>query len=335
MFLRPATTLSTPAFRSAGCSARQLGASRLYSTGSQPKNSNTPLYLTLGGIAGIGAWYGLGGFDGKSKFGQVKADGGAALDGNEFRGFKLREVKPYNHDSSVYEFELPKDKTAGLSVCSAILVRGAEDVLDDKGKPVMRPYTPINTVDTPGKINLLIKHYPGGKMTQHLKSLKPGDELKIKGPLPKFPYKANEFEHITCIAGGSGITPMWQLIQEISRNPSDKTKVTLLYSNKTEEDILLRERFDELAKKDDRFQIVYGLDNPPAKWNGGFSGFITPDVVKKYVDGPESSKFKIFVCGPPPQMKAVSGMKNSATDQGQLTGILADLGYKAEQVYKF
>ena len=106
MFLRPATTLSTTAFRSAGCSARQLGASRLYSTGSQPKNSNTPLYLTLGGIAGIGAWYGLGGFDGKSKLGQVKADGGAALDGNEFRGFKLREVKPYNHDSSVYELSL-------------------------------------------------------------------------------------------------------------------------------------------------------------------------------------------------------------------------------------
>ena len=43
------------------------------------------------------------------------------------------------------------------------------------------------------------------------------------------------------IAGGSGITPMWQIIQDIFQNISrDTTRVHLLFANKTENDILLR-----------------------------------------------------------------------------------------------
>lgn len=39
----------------------------------------------------------------------------------------------------------------------------------------------------------MVKHYPNGVMTEHIFSLKEGDELAMKGPIPKFPYKANEF----------------------------------------------------------------------------------------------------------------------------------------------
>lgn len=40
----------------------------------------------------------------------------------------------------------------------------------------------------------------------------------------------------------------------------------------------------------------------------------------------------IFVCGPPGQMNALSGNKVSPSNQGELKGALADLGYTAEQV---
>ncbi len=64
-------------------------------------------------------------------------------------------------------------------------------------------------------------------MSSHIHSLKVGDELAFKGPIPKFAYKANQFESISLVAGGSGITPMYQLLQEIDSNPQDKTKATL------------------------------------------------------------------------------------------------------------
>lgn len=47
-------------------------------------------------------------------------------------------------------------------------------------------------------------------MSSHIHSLKVGEELSIKGPIPKFDYKPNQFDEIALIAGGSGVTPMWQ-----------------------------------------------------------------------------------------------------------------------------
>ena len=50
------------------------------------------------------------------------------------------------------------------------------------------------------------------------------------------------------IAGGSGITPMFQVAQGILRNPYDATKVFLIYANVAEDDILLRKEFDAWAR---------------------------------------------------------------------------------------
>jgi cytochrome-b5 reductase len=48
-------------------------------------------------------------------------------------------------------------------------------------------------------------------MSKHLGELKVGDTLDFKGPLPKYPYKANTKKHVGMIAGGTGITPMLQV----------------------------------------------------------------------------------------------------------------------------
>lgn len=350
MFIRP--VLSSSLGQAARSSLRsKASAVRQYATeaGKPSGGSNLPLVLALGGVAGLGAWYSLGGFDdpkkasnkiqekGKEAVDQAKGvvEGGA-LNKDQFVEFTLKEIKPYNHDSATLVFELPDGKKPGMGVASAVVVKAVGDGLkDDKGKDVIRPYTPITSPDTAGHMDFLVKKYPGGKMTTYMHNMKPGDKLGIKGPIAKFPYKANEFESIGMIAGGSGITPMWQVIQDIAANPSDKTKCTLIYTNKTEQDILLREKFDELAKKDNRFTIVYGLDKLP-KGFSGFEGYVTPELITKHLPKPDlASKTKIFVCGPPPQVEAISGGKGPKGSQGELKGLLAKMGYEAEQVYKF
>jgi cytochrome-b5 reductase len=159
--------------------------------------------------------------------------------------------------------------------------------------------------------------------------------LSFKGPLVKYPWDANKHDHIALIAGGTGITPMYQLAREIFKNPEDKTKVTLVFGNVTEEDILLKKELQDLENTyPQRFRAFYVLDKPPAEWTGG-KGFITKELLKTVLPEPKEGNIKLFVCGPPPMYKAISGPKVSPKDQGELTGILADLGYSKEQVFKF
>ena len=82
------------------------------------------------------------------------------------------------------------------------------------------------------------------------------------------------------IAGGTGITPMLQIIRAVIRGrpTGDKTEIDLIFANVNKEDILLKEDLDQLAKEDQGFRIHYVLNNPPEGWDGGV-GFVTPEMI--------------------------------------------------------
>jgi cytochrome-b5 reductase len=172
-------------------------------------------------------------------------------------------------------------------------------------------------------------------MSEHIHSLKPGQTLSFKGPIPKYPWEANKHNHITLIAGGTGITPMYQLTRKIFSDPEDKTKVSLVFGNLTEGDILLKEEFDKLENDyPQRFRAFYTVDKAPEGWPHG-KGHVTKELLKEILPDPKSENIKIFVCGPPGLCKAISGAKPNPQDQGELTGMLKELGYTKEHVFKF
>lgn len=96
---------------------------------------------------------------------------------------------------------------------------------------------------------------------------------------------------------------------------------------------MLREEWDALAKKHgDRLQVHYALDKADRDWKGE-TGYISKDLVQK-VFPKGDDKVKAFVCGPPGQVEALAGAKDGFK-QGPIKGILADLGYGQDEVYKF
>lgn len=128
---------------------------------------------------------------------------------------------------------------------------------------------------------------------------------------------------------------MYQLARAIFKNPADKTQVTLVFGNLTEADILLKSEFQDLENTyPNRFRAFYVLDNPPEGWQQG-KGHITKELLKTVLPEPKEGNLKIFVCGPPGLYKAVSGAKKSPAEQGELTGMLKEMGYSSDQVYKF
>uniref|UniRef100_A0A2P2KD37 NADHcytochrome b5 reductase 1 n=1 Tax=Rhizophora mucronata TaxID=61149 RepID=A0A2P2KD37_RHIMU len=107
------------------------------------------------------------------------------------------------------------------------------------------------------------------------------------------------------LAGGSGITPMFQVARAILENPKDRTKVYLIYANVKYEDIILKRELDDLAfKYSDLFKIYYVLNQPPEAWNGGV-GSVSKEMIEAHCPAP-APDIQILRCGLPPMNKAVA-----------------------------
>jgi cytochrome-b5 reductase len=101
------------------------------------------------------------------------------------------------------------------------------------------------------------------------------------------------------IGGGSGITPLYQLIHHALNEPTNRTRFTLLYANVTEADILLRDELAALQRAHPAtFKIVHSLDKPPVSGWSGASGYVSRELIQAHVPPAEKGdKIKVFICG--------------------------------------
>jgi len=246
---------------------------------------------------------------------------------------KLGEKIQLSHDTWLFRFSLPKpNMRLGLPIGKHIKfwcpnpkpkVPGEWNGKPDPefGKPeIERKYTPsMLDSECKGHFEVVIKVYrpnetfcDGGKMSQFFGDMKVGESVDVAGPFGLIEYKGDgkfmiSKKEVSCkmlglMAGGTGITPMLQLVKAIMRDPKDTTKVSLIFANQTEGDILLRDMLEDLQKKNpDRFKLHYTLDRPPQEWKHS-KGFITEDMIKMHMP-PPGSETLMFACGPPPMIK--------------------------------
>jgi cytochrome-b5 reductase len=183
--------------------------------------------------------------------------------------------------TSSYRFKLPAPNALlGLPIGQHISIGASLPQPDGTTKEIVRSYTPISGDHQPGYFDLLIKSYPTGNISKHLASLAVGQTIKVRGPKGAFVYTPNMVRHFGMVAGGTGITPMLQVVRAIIRGrpTGDKTQVDLIFANVSPQDILLKEDLDQLAKEDSGFKVHYVLDKPPEGWTGGV-GYVTADMV--------------------------------------------------------
>jgi cytochrome-b5 reductase len=231
-----------------------------------------------------------------------------------FQDFELEEKTIVSHNVAIYRFKLPTEKSIlGLPIGQHISIGAVLPQEDGKLQEIVRSYTPISGDHQPGHFDLLIKSYPQGNISKLMASLIVGQTIRVKGPKGAFVYEPNMVRHFGMIAGGTGITPMLQIIRAIVRGRAagDKTEVDLIFANVTAQDILLKEDLDALAKEDDKIRIHYVLDNPPENWTGGV-GYVTGDMITQWLPKP-ADDIKILICGPPPMVR---GLKKTTESLG-------------------
>ncbi|KAL1527974.1 hypothetical protein AB1Y20_009345 [Prymnesium parvum] len=255
------------------------------------------------------------------------------------------------YDSTLYTFELPEGKSLNLPVCACILMLapgrgrkegGGKDDWD--GSDAVRPYTPVSDNSVLGKFELLIKRYDGGAVSQWLHELPLGSKVSFKHI--KFNIKAQyPFEGkktLTLVAAGTGITPMYQALWKLLGTAGDDRKVTLIYGNKTPEDILMKAQLDEwAAKTSGRLKIVHVVGNKPDDpappgWEStatyvAETGWIDEAKIQKYAF-PPSEDTLFFVCGLPPMYNVLCGPR---TEKELKEGsVLHKLGYTTPMIAK-
>ncbi|XP_047319660.1 nitrate reductase [NADH]-like [Impatiens glandulifera] len=231
---------------------------------------------------------------------------------------KLVEKTSISHDVRVFKFALQSDdQYLGLPVGKHIFVCSRIEE-----KLCMRAYTPSSHVDVVGYFELVVKIYfkdanpkfpSGGLMSQHLDSLMIGAVVDFKGPTGHIEYvgKGSFIVHgkpkfarkLSMIAGGTGITPMYQIIQAILKDPEDRTEMHLIYANRTEDDILLWDELEGYAEKhSDQFKVWYVIqDSVREGWKHSV-GFISETIVRDHIPGPSEDTLAL-TCGPPPMIQ--------------------------------
>lgn len=259
------------------------------------------------------------------------------LQSKKWVSVELVDRKKISEDTYVYTFsykDVPGKKKLGLGTCQHI--QFGIHMLD---KLLVRSYTPtrpITSKDDDGTFELTVKTYypdenqPGGAFSNLLLELPIGESVDVCGPTGEIEYlgsgkfdiegQKRTFTSVSLVLGGSGITPGYALIERIFLENDDKVQVRIIDANKTEDDILLREKLNELQEKSKgKIQITHVLSHPKDKdsWEkkGGLSGHVNADIIKERLFAP-GDETVVLLCGPPGmiQKAALPALKGKSNE---------------------
>lgn len=155
-----------------------------------------------------------------------------------------------------------------------------------------RPFT-FTSLNDNEHLEFTIKIYDSHNgVTKELGKLKHGDELIIRDVWGAIEYKGEG----VFIAGGAGITPFIAILRQLhTENKIAGNK--LIFTNKTESDIILKQEFDEILGKN----FINTLTDE--KKEGYENRMIDGAFLKEKID---DFTQHFYVCGPPPFVKAIS-----------------------------
>lgn len=252
---------------------------------------------------------------------EVEVDSSApviALDPKKKIPFKLIGREVLSRDSLRLTFALQSPKhILGLPIGQHMFFSAQV-----KGKLVMRAYTPTSSDVDIGMFQLVIKVYSpckafpdGGAMSQHLGAMAIGDTVDVKGPLGHVNYVRpgciilhkvpHDVKTFVMLCGGTGITPIFQIISAVLRDASDTTGLHLLYANRTEEDILLRPELDALIESHpNRLHLQHVISQPLGQeplavgLGKGVVGRVTAGMIQSLFPHGSSPGVFALLCGP-------------------------------------
>ncbi|GJE84114.1 ferredoxin reductase-like C-terminal NADP-linked domain-containing protein [Phanerochaete sordida] len=237
--------------------------------------------------------------------------------------------------------------------------------IKDDDIQVERAYTPLEGIDEDGRMRFWVKKYPKGEVGRWLHSKRAGDKIEIRGPLKTYHWQEDKWDEVVMISGGTGITPFYQLIHSTLLSTGTATpspRFTLLHSARTPAELpppeLLQPLQSYSVANPDRLRVrlfVDQLDGSSSETvpTGDLQvGRIGQAALSQALSSSQQlswwqrwfqrsnpvlntdRKILFLVCGPEPMINAIAGPYGRNYSQGTVGGALAEIGCRAEQVWK-
>lgn len=199
----------------------------------------------------------------------------------------LQSIEPVTHDTHRLVFNKPDgyDYTPGQACDFAL----AKDGWSDQ----QRPFT-FTGLPTDSTLEFVIKSYPDHDgVTEQIAKMQMADQVEIGDPWGAIEDKGPG----VFIAGGAGITPFIAVLKRRLQTHGSLADCHLVFSNKTEKDIILRDAFTSMSGLNCHFVVT---DEPESELSRGQidSEYLAPIVTQ--TDGP------IYICGPEPMIDDMS-----------------------------
>jgi ferredoxin-NADP reductase len=195
----------------------------------------------------------------------------------------LQSIEPVTHDTHHLVFNKPDgyEYTPGQACDFAL----AKDGWRDKQRPFTFTGLPTDTT-----LEFVIKSYPDHEgVTEQIAKLSMTDQVEISDPWGAIEDKGPG----VFIAGGAGVTPFIAVLKRRLQTHGSLEGCDLVFSNKTEKDIILRDHFTSMPGLNCHFVVT---DDPDSE-------FSRDRIDKDYLDGiVTETDGPVYVCGPEPMI---------------------------------
>ncbi|KAH9966037.1 hypothetical protein BC827DRAFT_1125431 [Russula dissimulans] len=341
---------------------------RLFSTNSpaQPRRLrlSTLVFFTSTGVLVSSYFFWPSKYRGRATFSHQP------LSPSYFIPVTVTERSPAGPDLAVLTLSIPPDSRPSDENAPVFDPIWSIFIKDDDIQ-VERPYTPLFGIDENGAIKLWVKRYPRGEVGRWLHSKQAGDTIEIRGPLKTFPFQEGKWDEVVMISGGTGFSPFHQLLfRHLQGDVNPSTRFTFLHASRSPEELpplpLLQPLIDIAVAHPEYLRLRLFVDGPSRapppesvakhlkvgriekssiahalgisdgswSWSSWISNLWTRGQPKVGDGDIRRKNVLVLVCGPEPMIAAIAGPYGKNYSQGKVGGVLAELGFKAGQVWK-
>jgi ferredoxin-NADP reductase len=230
----------------------------------------------------------------------------------KFEG-QILEIIKRTHDAKSFRFPRPEgfDYKPGQYMLVSLTVEGSlvTKPLSFSSSPTEKDYIEFT------------KKLTGHPFSNVLDNMNIGDSAVISGPFGKMTFE--EHEKVVLLSGGIGITPMISICKYCTDMHLD-SNIMLIYSNKTENDLVFKKELNEMMHINSNLKIVYTLTCASESWIG-YKERISSKMIINEV--PDYMERRFYICGPPEMVHSMEEMLASMNIPKEMVKKEALVGY--------